>query len=471
MITPHPVTTILAHAALAGLALLMTAGGSHAAPAPCRIEVVEKGSGWPVPLVQMETTSHVKFVTDNAGVVAFDLPEFMGRETWFSVVSDGYEMPKDGFGNRGVRLTPEPGKTLKVEVSRTIIAKRLGRITGSGLFAESQKTGHDLDWQESGVVGCDTVQNALLHGQMFWLWGDTGIPSYPLGIFDSSGALSDIQPVKQFEPPLKLKLNLFTNAKGAPRGIAKMPGPGPTWLGGCISLPDRDGKMHLCAIYSKIRGFLDVYESGLCVWNDQTENFDPYKVIWKHTDATPKRPTLPEGHTNFWTDAAGKKWVLFGNPFPNIRCPATFEGWADPTQWELLKPQATVPSAADAQPITPHSGSITWNGFRKRWVAVFEQAFGKPSSLGELWYAEADSPTGPWGPAVKVLTHQNYTFYNVKLHPEFTAPDSRILLFEGTYTATFADHPEPTPRYDYNQMLYRLDMDDPALAGAQKGAP
>ena len=40
---------------------------------------------------------------------------------------------------RGVRLTPEPGKTLRVEVDRTIIARRLGRLTGGGLFAESQK--------------------------------------------------------------------------------------------------------------------------------------------------------------------------------------------------------------------------------------------------------------------------------------------------------------------------------------------
>ena len=27
----------------------------------------------------------------------------------------------------------------------------------------------------------------------------------------------------------------------------------------------------------------------------------------------------------------------------------------------------------------PHSGSIAWNAFRKRWVTVFMQAFGKPS--------------------------------------------------------------------------------------------
>jgi hypothetical protein len=95
------------------------------------------------------------------------------------------------------------------------------------------------------------------------------------------------------------------------------------------------------------------------------------------------------------------------------------------------------------------------------------EAKGKPSAFGELWYAEAPAPTGPWGPAVKILTHQNYTFYNPRLHPEFTPADSPVLLFEGTYTTEFADRPVVTPRWNYNQILYRLDLDDPALRGAQ----
>src|SRR5437867_1846904 len=65
-----------------------------AAIEPCRIEVVEKGSGWPVPLVELRTTHNVRFVTDNAGVIALDLPELMGREVWFEVIGHGYEVPK-----------------------------------------------------------------------------------------------------------------------------------------------------------------------------------------------------------------------------------------------------------------------------------------------------------------------------------------------------------------------------------------
>jgi hypothetical protein len=100
-------------------------------------------------------------------------------------------------------------------------------------------------------------------------------------------------------------------------------------------------------------------------------------------------------------------------------------------------------------------------------VTVFTEKSGKPSAFGELWYSEAREPMGPWGKAVKILTHDNYTFYNPRLHPEFTPTHSPVLLFEGTYSMQFADRPFPTPRYDYNQVLYRVDLDDPALAPAQ----
>ena len=167
-----------------------------------------------------------------------------------------------------------------------------------------------------------------------------------------------------------------------------------------------------------------------------------------------------------WKDSGGKEWVLFGNPFPTLRCAPTFEAWEDPGQWEALQPQASLEVAGSTKRVQPHSGAIAWNAFRKRWVAVFMENFGKPSAFGEVWYAEAGAPSGPWGPAVKILSHENYTFYNPCLHPEFTPEGSPILLFEGTYTRDFADRPPPTPRHEYNQILYRLDLDDPALKPA-----
>ena len=435
---------------------------------PFRIEVVDKENGWPVPLVKLLTTHQVEFVTDNAGVVAFDVPELMGRETWLHVDSHGYEVPKDGFGYRGVRVKPEPGGRHRIEVNRTIVAKRLGRLTGAGLFAESQKTGRDLDWRESGVQGSDSVQNAVHRGKHFWAWGDTNLARYPLGIFHMASATTSLQPLTSLEPPVKLALDYFRDEKARPRGVANMPGSGPTWVSAYVSLPDKDGQPRLVGTYIKVRGFLEAYECGLCVWNDEKGSFERERVLWTKSEESPVRPPVPDGHPAFWTDDAGKEWVLFGNPLPILRCPATFEAWQDASTWEVLTPQKTLVNAADGKPVKPHTGSIAWNAFRKRWVTVFMQAFGQPSAFGELWYAESVTPTGPWGPTVKVITHDNYTFYNPRLHPEFTPKESPVLLFEGTYTALFADDPPKTARYDYNQILYRLDLDDPALKAAQE---
>ena len=89
-------------------------------------------------------------------------------------------------------------------------------------------------------------------------------------------------------------------------------------------------------------------------------------------------------------------------------------------------------------------------------------------NTGEVWYAEAVRPEGPYGPAVKIVQHNQYNFYNVLQHPLFEQDGGRILYFEGTYTDAFTAAKEKTPRYNYNQIMYRLQLDDPALKDAQQ---
>ena len=123
------------------------------------------------------------------------------------------------------------------------------------------------------MLGCDSVQNAVHNGRMFWAWGDTNFARYPLGIFDMSSATTAIQPLASFEPPLRLKFDYFTDDAGRPRGVAKMAGEGPTWLSGYMSLPDKTGTKRLVAVYMKIKPPMEGYECGLCVWNEKTANF------------------------------------------------------------------------------------------------------------------------------------------------------------------------------------------------------
>ena len=116
----------------------------------------------------------------------------------------------------------------------------------------------------------------------------------------------------------------------------------------------------------------------------------------------------------------------------------------------------------------PHGGSLAWNEHRQRWVSVFLQAWGE-TMVGEVWYAEAEDPWGEWSPATKIVSHDDYSFYNVRHHPFFDQDGGRTIYFEGTYTATFSGNDSPTPRYDYNQVMYRLDVSEPRLFSRGSG--
>jgi putative spermidine/putrescine transport system ATP-binding protein len=60
--------------------------------------------------------------------------------------------------------------------------------------------------------------------------------------------------------------------------------------------------------------------------------------IANEPDAQPKPPPTPMGHPVFWTDEAGRKWLLFGDPFPTLRCPP----------WKSTPSVATCPPRARA---------------------------------------------------------------------------------------------------------------------------
>lgn len=153
-------------------------------------------------------------------------------------------------------------------------------------------------------------------------------------------------------------------------------------------------------------------------------------------------------------------------------------GWKQDTgtvsfsQWEQLVSRKLVKTAdwpwlitdvETGKAVRIHSGHLAWNEYRQRWVVLFNEAYGR-SFLGEVWYAESNSPLGPWSPARRVVTHDSYSFYNVKQHPYFAR--GCYIYFEGTYTRVFSASKNHTPRYDYNQVMYRLDLEHPDMAFA-----
>lgn len=444
---------------VSALSFCLWVGNAASAAELFRIEVVDPSNDRPVPLVELRTTGELRWVSDNAGVIAIDAPELFDRETWFDVVGHGYEVKRDGFGFHGVRLTPTRGGRHRLEVKRTNLAERVGRITGSGLFAESQKLGERLDWKESGIVGCDTVRTAAWKGKRFWLWGDTKVLAYPLGVFNTLGATTDLIPFDVAIRPLQPRFDYFQKADGRVRGIADIDHRGPVWLGGLIAIQDSAGQEHLVASYAKVRDMLTVVERGLCEWNEEKSVFELVQTVWKVEDLPAiKAETvlIPDGHVSRNRDGSGKSQLIFSDPLPNVRMPDSYEAWKDPASWIAVESPKTLLDR-EGNSVRLHLGCTAWFEKPNKWMAVFTEKQGKPSFLGEVWYTEAKSLFGPWSRAVKILTHDNYTFYNPCLHPFLSEADPNAIYFEGTYTAEFAKHPPRTPRYDYNQILYRLD--------------
>jgi hypothetical protein len=492
--------------------------GDSKSIAYAEIRVVDADTGVGVPLVELVTVNHLRFVTDNAGRIAFHEPGLMDREVFFTVRSHGYEMKKDGFGFPGVRIVPKAGQVAEVKITRKNIAERLCRLTGEGRYRDTLLLGHKPAFSEAAnpglVAGQDSVQAAPYHGKIYWFWGDTSRMSYPLGLFRTSGAKTPAL-VAKVDPAAGIAFDYFTDKTGFARAMVPLPErpQGVIWIDGLCTVPDERGVEKLVAHYSRRKSLAEQLEHGLAVFDDEQGIFVSAKEL-----PLAEKWRFPHGHPEVFTEDS-KKWLLFGSSAaPNVRVRATLKDVLDPQGYEAftcaaameqgmpttvktgpdekplwrwqssmppmgsdaeaalvkegkLKPQHTrfFPAniAAPNERVRLHSGTVRWNEYRKRWVMLAGQIGGKSSLLGEVWYAEANHPTGPFETATQVVTHQKQSFYNVCHHSFFDREGGRVIHFEGTYTSDFSGGADRTPRYEYNQILYRVDLGSAALLPAR----
>ncbi len=444
--------------------LALVLGVTASAGEPFVIKVVDEATGRGVPLVKLSTVHKVNYLTDNAGVVAFDEPGLMHGPVFFTVSSHGYEFSKDSLGFRGRRLMAVPGKSATISIKRINIAERLCRLTGAGLYHHSVQAGLPVPIRQpllnAKVLGSDSVHTAIFANKLYWLWGDTNRPRYPLGNFDVTMATSPMPRKGGSSPDAGVNYTYFTGKDGFARKMAPIEGKGPTWLGAMLSLKDKKGTERLEATYVKVRKPMEVYEAGLCEFNPGKKVFEK-----RHTFAKPK-DLRPMGHP-LRRRVKERNWVYCGSTLPNMRFPDDYENWLDPSTYQKVEPDAKF-TDPEGKELKRHHGHVTWNPWRKRWVSIFTQSWGKPTLLGEVWCAEARAPEGPWRKAVKIMTHERYSFYNPMQHPYWAQEDGKAIYFEGTYTVAFSGNRNPTARYDYNQILCRLDLGDPRLKPAQK---
>lgn len=508
------------HATLAGIVLAAWAAAAEPGPQGYfEIQVVDEQTGRGVPLVELTTVDNVSHHTDSQGYVAFFEPGLMGQHVYFHVRSHGYEFPKNGFGFRGQGFDVSPGGKGQIALKRVNVAERLYRMTGAGIYRDSILLGKPAPIERpllnGQVFGSDSVVTAVHRGKLYWFWGDTNRPSGPLGLFHVPGATSDLPADPpaggRLDPDRGVDLRYFVDDGGFVKATCRMPGEGPTWIDALVNVRDEQGEERLFAHYVKVRGWLTVYAQGLCRFDDERNEFEPF------AEFDMQAPLYPEGHP-FEHEVDGQRYFYYCQPFPLVRVRADVAALADLRQYEawtclpagsrfdrervgataierdaagqvvwgwkkyasplgvaderrlveagLLSPAESRLAPLDVatgQPVNLVRGSVYFNAWRKRFVIVAVEGHGT-SELGEVWYAEADSPTGPWAYARKIVTHERYSFYNPKQHPQFDEEGGRRIYFEGTYSQTFSGNQRRTPRYDYNQIMYRLDLADERLA-------
>lgn len=477
---------------------------------PFAIRVVDEETGRGVPLVELRTVNEIRQWTDSAGVAAVDEPGLMGRSVYFQVSSHGYEYPKDAFGFRGKAIDLVEGGSATLKVKRVNVAERIYRVTGGGIYRDTILLGEKAPVREpllnGMVLGQDSVLMTRYRGKLQWFWGDTNRPGYPLGNFHSPGATSAAPEDGGLDPEVGVDLTYYLDEKGFARGTAKMPGEGPTWIAGLSAFRDEEGKEQLVAGYSKIRPPMENYEHGLVVFDPETNEFR------KGATFALDSAIRPLGHT-FKGKEGGVEYIYYSTPLPLTRVRARLGDLKDIRRYEgftcletgtrveegkldrgadgalryawrantppmgpgeqaklikegKIKAEEGLLALRDVEtgkPIGIHYGSTYWNKFRGRWVMIAVEAGGSSSYLGEVWWAEGDTPLGPWVYARKIVTHDKYSFYNPKYHPEFDKEGGRVIFFEGTYTTTFSRQGDATPRYDYNQVMYKLDLADARL--------
>lgn len=487
-------------------------------PVYFEIQVLDQDTGRGIPLVELETIDHRRFVTDSAGRIAFSELDLMSETVFFYWKSHGYEAPTiEGYKGKspvhgGIELEIIPGGKIDIRVKRMNIAERMYRVTGLGIYKDSIALGYQVPIKQpllnAKVSGADGGTSILYKDKIFWGYGDTNRIDHAWGCFNAPNATSDVPAAGGLQADIGSDLEYFTRKDGFVKGMWPEITKGVVWpsFAGTFTV---DGEERLVMYYTNRNAAWEILEHGLGMFDDQKQEF---RIIHKYD--LPVTWKVGDGWATFKHKEENQNWQYYGNPYSVVRVPDdiealknpdNFEAWScledgssdDPKTAKLLRDEngklvyrwtknappvdhnkeaafikaglmqesesRFTPKDVDTgKAVQAHAGTVYWNEWRQKWIGIFISNVGEHSLLGDVYYTESDSPNGPFKKAVRIATHYEYSYYNPTYHLPLSQEGGKIIYFDGCYSSSFATS-DWTERYDYNMLRYRLDLSDPRL--------
>ncbi|RIA08578.1 hypothetical protein OE09_0397 [Flavobacteriaceae bacterium MAR_2010_72] len=466
-----------------------------------KIKVVDSETSKGVPLVGLIPLTQVKYYTDSNGFIAFNESGLMDKEVYFEISTEGYEYPLSEEGKRAITLFCKAGDSVIVKLRRKNVAERLYRSTGLGIYRDSKLLGETIPIENpiinAEVLGQDSNLATVYNNEIFWVWGDTFLPSNYNGNFSVAAATSLLPEQGGLNPNVGVNYNYFVDETGKSKPMIKLTKPGYVWFDWIASIKDENGTEKLVAKYANVNSYFANYERGIAIYNDENQQFENHKAIpeWmseQHTCQHPffgleddqefmylttefnflkVKPTLNDlaSPENYYAFTCLKEGSKFNGENPELERDSNgnlIYDWKLNTdaidfkkQQQLITNGQISKEEAWLQLTNINTGetierigrgSIYWNEFRQKWILICGDV--------DIWFAEADSPIGPWVYAKKIVEHKSF-LYNPTHHPFLDQNGGKDIFFEGTFTKFFSDE-EKVPRYDYNQLFYKLSLED-----------
>jgi len=202
------------------------------------------------------------------------------------------------------------------------------------------------------------------------------------------------------------------------------------------------------ATYTRVKDLATMAERGVAVFDDQSKEF---RVLAQFAGKRGHRSSHP---VRIVED--GKAWWYL---YPTYRVPDDWNAVQREDAYEAYVCEGERCTWKAGAPLARSGdvGSIAWNQYRKKWIQI-------SGAGGDINYSESARPEGPWTCRTRIVRHDRYNFYNPVHHAFFDRDGGRVIYFEGTYTKAFVNSAVPTPLYDYNQIMYKLSLDDPGLS-------